>query len=137
MLSNTGGRQITKKTHDFWESGSLRESLQYSDFEDLISKGAFNEEGGLKHSSIIDKSLIDVYVPFLPLESGHVRQCIAKEIRDRGQDPNVQVGMITKILETLSFWPEDARLYATAGCKRVSQRVDELLYEAEMGLSMA
>ena len=95
----------------------------------MIANGAFNEEGGLKHSTIIDKSLIDMYVPFLPLESLHVRQCIEKELVDRDLNPADHVAMISKILDSLTFWPPETRVFATAGCKRVAQRVDELLYE--------
>jgi hypothetical protein len=28
----------------------------------------------------------------------------------------------------INFWPEGVDVFATAGCKRVSQKVDELLY---------
>jgi hypothetical protein len=128
LLSNTGGRQITKTTYDFWQGGRLRDSLQYTDLENLISDGAFNENGGLKHSTIIDKSLIDVYVPFLPLESGHVKQCIQKELRLRGYIPD----NVDQVLKQLTFWPPDTKVFATAGCKRVAQKVDEFLYEQDL-----
>ena len=56
-----------------------------------LLKGAYNEVGGLQKSIIIDKSLIDVYVPFLPLEQKHVRQCVERELISRGYEPD-QVG---------------------------------------------
>jgi hypothetical protein len=31
----------------------------------------------------------------------------------------------------IHFWPEKLELFATAGCKRVSQKIDELLYAEE------
>lgn len=39
-------------------------------------------EKGLWHASIIDSYLIDFYVPFLPLEREHVRNCIRAEFRN-------------------------------------------------------
>ena len=66
LLSNTGGREVTQKTMDFWQEGRQRESMTYFDLEGLVTKGAFNEKGGLQQSSIIDRSLIDVYIPFCP-----------------------------------------------------------------------
>ena len=33
LLSNTGGREITKRTMDFWEEGKKRESMTYFDLE--------------------------------------------------------------------------------------------------------
>jgi len=40
--------------------------------------------GGFHKSENIESNLIDHYVPFLPLEELHVRQCIQAEFRNRG-----------------------------------------------------
>jgi len=46
FLSNTGGKEITKKVHDVWLSGKeKREQLTIGHFERLVELGAFNEEG--------------------------------------------------------------------------------------------
>jgi len=130
LLSNTGGREITRRTMEFWQDGKRRESMTYFDLEGLISKGAFNEQGGLQHASIIDRSLIDVYVPFLPLERSHVRQCIDKELEDRGiESTRLPAKFGEHVVAELSFSPPDTKVFATAGCKRVQQKVDELLYD--------
>ena len=76
FLSNTGGKAITERTFDLWKEGKNRKDMSYTDFEDLIFKGAFNEPGGLQHSGLLGKSLVDHFVPFLPLEAPHIKQCI-------------------------------------------------------------
>ena len=119
FLSNTGGKEITKKVHDVWLKGEMkREELTVRDFERLVELGAFNEGGeraaeekrslllnnnfkvviidrlllyirllrslsggGLKNSHLIEKNLIDVFVPFLPMEKRHVRLCADKEFK--------------------------------------------------------
>jgi len=73
FLSNTGGKEITKKALEHWESGRSREELTYHHLEEIVNKGAFNEKGGLYKAGIVEKSLVDVYVPFLPLERRHVK----------------------------------------------------------------
>merc|ERR1712062_294679 len=88
-----------------------------------------NTGGGLHKSAIIDKSLIDAYVPFLPLEQVHVKQCARRELLHRELEPNDYSDLINQVVEELSFWPDEVRLFSTTGCKRVSQKVDELLYE--------
>ena len=99
-------------------------------FPGLVSKGAFNEQGGLQHASIIDRSLIDIYVPFLPLEQYHVRQCVDKELEERGVEKiRLPKNFLDQVVSQLSFWPADTKVFATAGCKRVVQKVDELLYD--------
>jgi hypothetical protein len=46
FLSNTGGKEITKKVYDIWLTGKIkREELTVKDFERLVEIGAFNEEG--------------------------------------------------------------------------------------------
>jgi len=117
FLSNTGGKEITKKLHDVWLKGEMkREELTVRDFERLVELGAFNEGGegtaeekrslltyfkvviidrlllfirllrsssggGLKKSNLIEKNLIDVFVPYLPMEKRHVRLCADKEFK--------------------------------------------------------
>ena len=56
--------------------------------------GAFNEPGGLHGSSVIQKSLVDVFVPFLPLERRHVKMCAVQEFQQRGVVDISEVMMI-------------------------------------------
>ena len=117
-------RSITKETHKFWLEGKKREEITYVDLEKLINEGAFNELGGLHHSSVIDSSLIDVYVPFLPLERKHVRRCVEKEARDRNISMRMSAEDTENIVNSLSYWPQDTKLYSTTGCKRISNKLD-------------
>jgi hypothetical protein len=34
------------------------------------------------------------------------------------------------VVDSLSYWPEDTKLYSTTGCKRVANKMD--LYQEEM-----
>ena len=104
-----------------------------STMHSALLKGAYNEIGGLKNSVIIDKSLIDVYVPFLPLEQKHVRQCIERELINRGYElEDIGNDFFEQVLSDLVFWPAETQIYSSTGCKRVSQKVDQILYEQEL-----
>ena len=81
FLSNTGGREITDIAYKAWKNGNARESVTYHDLEHLIRNGAFNEKGGLHKSNVVDRHLVDFYIPFLPMERAHVRQCIEFHIQ--------------------------------------------------------
>lgn len=129
FLSNTGGREITRKTYKFWEEGKKREEIEYKDLEELVNVGAFNELGGLHKSSVIEKSLIDVYVPFLPLERVHIKMCIEREVTARNRTLTHQ--QIQDIADDLVYWPAETGLYSTTGCKRVAPKVDLKLEELE------
>ena len=132
FLSNTGGRDITREALKVWEGGRERESLEYKDLEHLVNKGAFNELGGLHHSSLIDSSLIDVFLPFLPLERRHVRLCAEREASRR--NISLTSEQLGEVADSLVYWPKDTQLYSTTGCKRVANKLDlveEALEEGE------
>ena len=68
------------------------QDITLTDLEPLVADGAFNEVGGLQYSRMIEKSLVDVFVPFLPLERRHVKICIRKEFQRRlGSNQHVPV----------------------------------------------
>uniref|UniRef100_A0A646QHR3 Torsin n=1 Tax=Hemiscolopendra marginata TaxID=943146 RepID=A0A646QHR3_9MYRI len=119
FLSNTGGQEITSKAFEFWKNGLERERITMKDMEKLIRLGAFNEKGGLKHSYIIERHLIDFHVPFLPLERRHVKECIKDEMRD--QNAILDNDIIERVADELIYYPRSSNTYSTSGCKRISQ----------------
>lgn len=127
FLSNTGSTQIVRHLTSLWERGKKREDTQLQDFEKLIADGAFNEKGGFHHSDAIQTSVIDHYVPFLPLEDVHVKKCLIRAYADRGVvQPSEE--MIQEVLSYLTFGPEPHDLYSMAGCKRIEQKVAAIVY---------
>ncbi|GBN15064.1 Torsin-1B [Araneus ventricosus] len=122
FLSNAGGSEITRVAFNFWLDGKDREDINMRNIEPLISQGAFNEIGGLQYSQIVEKNLIDVYVPFLPLERTHVKKCIAHELKIRGQDANDE--LIDKIANQIVYYPPQFELFSVSGCKKISHKVD-------------
>jgi len=75
FLSNTGGKEITKRVHDIWLNGNVkREELTVKDFERLVELGAFNEEGNLitsQHCRIYPNTHISIFrwIASKPLDS--------------------------------------------------------------------
>ncbi|KAL1509429.1 hypothetical protein ABEB36_004168 [Hypothenemus hampei] len=123
FLSNIGADVIREHFHDlYFEKGRQREDLQMIDFEFLIQKGAFNEKGGLFHGDIIANSLIDHYIPFLPLQEEHVKKCILNEFQIR----NVNLPKpehVEHVLKFVEWGPDESLLFAKTGCKRLSSKV--------------
>ena len=90
-----------------------------------INQGAFNEIGGLHHSTILQKSLVDHFVPFLPLEKQHVKMCILAEAANR----SLTEKDIENVMSHMTFWPKGVGVFSTTGCKKVAQKVDLVLEE--------
>lgn len=122
FLSNTGSTPIVQQMVNLWQSGRKRTELKMIDFEYLITKGAFYEEGGFQDSDAIKTNVIDHYVPFLPLEESHVISCIKFAYRGKGQVQPLEED-IEKILDTVKFGPEPEKLYSNSGCKRIEREV--------------
>ncbi|KAK2576995.1 hypothetical protein KPH14_011957 [Odynerus spinipes] len=126
FLSNTGSRQIVQRLISLWEKGVKRHETRLQDFENLISIGAFNEKGGFHLSDTIETSVIDHYIPFLPLEESHVKKCAKMAFQRRKIQPTEE--MIEEALSHLTFDPPPHNLYSKSGCKRIDQKVATIMY---------
>ncbi|XP_032949323.1 torsin-1B-like [Rhinolophus ferrumequinum] len=123
FLSNAGGDLITKTALDFWRAGRKREDIQLKDLEHVLSVRVFNNKhSGLWHSGLIDRNLIDYFIPFLPLEYTHVKECVRAEMRARGS--TVDEDIVTRVAEEMTFFPKDEKIYSDKGCKTVQSWLD-------------
>ncbi|TKC39302.1 hypothetical protein EI555_013138, partial [Monodon monoceros] len=123
FLSNAGGDLITKTALDFWRAGRRREGIQLKDLEPALSVGVFNNKhSGLWHSGLIDRNLIDYFIPFLPLEYSHVKMCVRAEMKARGSA--IDEDVVTRVAEEMTFFPKDEKIYSDKGCKTVQSRLD-------------
>ena len=125
FLSNSGGNDITRRTLEQWEMGRAREEISHKEMEEVINIGAFNEKGGLWHSSLIEKNLISAFVPFLPLERRHVKLCIRDDLKNKAQPVTKEI--LNKVADELLYFPPSNKLFSKSGCKRVSQKVDLII----------
>lgn len=78
---------------------------------------------------MIERSLVDHFVPFLPLERRHVRQCAQAEARHRAPGGGLPREAVDSVVDGMTFWPEGKELFSTTGCKRVAQKVDVAIEE--------
>lgn len=123
MNSNAGGDLINKAALDFWTSGKRREEIQLKDLEPVLSVGVFNNKNsGLWHSSLIDRNLIDYFVPFLPLEHKHVKMCVRAEMKARGHAVDEKV--VEAVADEMTYFPKEAKIYSDKGCKTVQAKLD-------------
>ncbi|XP_029301285.1 torsin-1A-like [Cottoperca gobio] len=121
FLSNAGGEIIAQKALDFWKAGRDREEIKLEDLEKLLSLAAFNKNSGLSHSSLIDNNLVDVFVPFLPLEYRHVVQCVMAEMKARGLRPDH--GVADRLAKDFIYFPESERVFSSKGCKTIERKL--------------
>lgn len=135
FLSNTGGHFITKYALDQWYQGKQREDIELSEVEDILSKAAVSSEstdstGGLWHSELISRHLVTAFLPFLPLEREHVRQCILDSLIKRQYFKSyrdVPDNIVDKVMAELTFYPVQEQLFSVTGCKRASEKVDYIM----------
>lgn len=77
--------------------------------------------GGLWHTSLIDKNLVDFFVPFLPLEYRHVVQCAMAEMEAKGLEPDLDVA--GQVAGDLVYFPKSERVFAVKGCKTIESKL--------------
>uniref|UniRef100_A0A3Q3MM34 Torsin n=1 Tax=Mastacembelus armatus TaxID=205130 RepID=A0A3Q3MM34_9TELE len=123
FLSNAGGDSIIKTALEFWKAGRNREEIELRDLETLVSLSVFNNnESGFYHTSLIDRHLVDFFVPFLPLEYRHVVQCVLAEMEARGLKPDQEVADI--VAKDLVYFPKSERVFSVKGCKTIESKLD-------------
>ncbi|KAK3524596.1 hypothetical protein QTP70_029917 [Hemibagrus guttatus] len=104
FLSNAGGKEIVQVALDFWKAGRDREEIELKDLESALSLSVFNNKNsGFWHTSLIDKNLVDFFVPFLPLEYKHVVQCGRAEMISKGLKPKEEA--VEQMARDMNFFP--------------------------------
>ncbi|KAJ6634219.1 Torsin-like protein [Pseudolycoriella hygida] len=120
FLSNAGGTEISAKLLELTENGALREETQLFNFEKILEGAAYNVNGGLRKTSMIEGSLIDHYVPFLPLEKRHIEKCIIAEFKRLGVDRPAFTDIEEISNNYVTYYKN---IFSTSGCKRLSKKV--------------
>ncbi|XP_044517295.1 prosalusin [Gracilinanus agilis] len=124
FLSNAGGEQINQLALDAWRARRDREELQLQDLEPAISRAIVdNPNHGFWQSGIVEDQLLDLLVPFLPLQHHHVRHCVANELAQLGLAQQQEEEVVQAVLDGTAFFPEEERLFSSNGCKTVASRI--------------
>ncbi|CAO1394590.1 unnamed protein product [Diamesa tonsa] len=120
FISNDGGEDISKVLNNLEEKGTKRENTKQTHFQTVIEDGAYYRKGGFQNSRAIDNAVIDYFIPFLPLEEKHVRQCIRAEFKENGHN-DVSENAVNNVLDYIAF--DAKKKFAKSGCKQITKKV--------------
>lgn len=123
FLSNTGSYELNKLVYKMYQEGKERKDLSIKDVEEILITESFNEDGGLRQSSLLRRYSIGVFVPFLPLERSHVKLCIKTEIDNSHVIPDNLEQLIEEIADEVTYFPPDTEIYSKSGCKNMREKV--------------
>ncbi|XP_065673113.1 torsin-1A-like [Hydra vulgaris] len=124
FLSNSVSEEIKNYTINHYRSNKARETIGSKDLEKIISDNAFYLPGGFKNSNIIKRALINVYVPFLPLERKHVKQCAEVEMKKRKKEVNDST--LETIANKIHYFPDEEQWFSNVGCKTLNHKITEV-----------
>ena len=108
-----------------WKEGKNWEDIEIKQMDKVINHGEFNTKGGLWHSSLIDKNLIDYFIPFMPLERSHIKMCAKADLEQKGHPVTEEV--LNRVADELLYFPEDLKVFSKSGCKKISSKVDYVM----------
>ena len=117
FLSNSKASQINQYFISQVELGRERKDVTANEFQLIFSESNFEW-----YHELYSKDLIDIFVPFLPLEEHHVRQCVIRDFSNKGINPSEQ--LVEEVLAELSFVDLGESRLSQTGCKRVQDKVD-------------
>ncbi|XP_062515439.1 torsin-1A-like [Corticium candelabrum] len=122
FISNAGGQEINDYVTHVYNSGRSRESILVGDMEHVIGQV---KHKGAWFQSLIDANVIDLYVPFLPMERKHVMLCAKADMERKGYVYSMTD--LERIADEMSYFPEQSSLFSESGCKKVSSRIDLIM----------
>lgn len=117
FLSNSKASQINQYLISQVELGRERKDITANEFQLIFSESNFEW-----YHELYVKDLIDIFVPFLPLEEHHVRQCIIRDFSNKGVNPSEM--LVEQVRTELSFLDLGESRLSLTGCKRVQDKVD-------------
>ena len=120
FISNDGGDDISKVLKNLEDKGTQRDKTKQTHFQALIEEGAYYKKGGFQNSRTIENAVIDYFIPFLPLEEKHVRQCIRAEFKENGHN-QVSEESVDNVMDYIPF--DAKKKFAKSGCKQITKKV--------------
>lgn len=127
FLSNTAGIEISDHLVRLMKSGKRREDTKLFDFEKMLELSAYNMEGGLKKTNMIEAHVIDHYVPFLALEKTHIIQCVEAEFARYAYNP--KKNDIQLVVNNAVTYDPKHSMFVTSGCKTIEKKVAIVVYD--------
>ncbi|UJR36958.1 hypothetical protein I4U23_029666 [Adineta vaga] len=128
FLSNIGGSSIIELANKNSLSSIKREDYNILEFQQILSVASSREQGGLQHAALVDRHLVTFFVPFLPLERKHIKNCIRQQLEiildnDIYEYELSEEKIIDEVLNLIEFKTSSLE-YSVSGCKKISQKLD-------------
>ncbi|KAI4578452.1 hypothetical protein MJG53_011307 [Ovis ammon polii x Ovis aries] len=128
FLSNLGGNIINEVVLNLLKAGQSREEVRMEHLESrLQAEIVASTDSGFGHSRLVKENLIDLFIPFLPLEFRHVRLCARDAFLS--QDLLYTEEALDEIARMMVYVPKEEQLFSSQGCKSISQRISYVLPE--------
>lgn len=122
FLSNIAGDAISKETLNHFKTGKAREDITLKQMEKIIKRYSFNLNGGFKYSSLISGAVVDFFLPFLPMEKDHVKECVRAGFRKRNL--RIDNSIVNQVADERDYFPEKEQLFSKTGCKQIEKKLD-------------
>ena len=128
FLSNVGGEEIAEELYTRLMRGNKRNEVNLNDLNKAIMTMAILGKTGFEDSTIIKNKLIDVFVPFFPLELEHVGLCVKDSIRNldisiTGVVYHKVLNEIKKHLNWIPNFNDYKPIFSESGCKKIDNLV--------------
>lgn len=127
FLNNIGGGEISDVALAQNRSGLPRESISSFKMEQILSVASLKKEHSWLKKNPKTVSLVDHFIPFLPLEKHHVKQCVGIEIMRRvkgNKSDSKYKELVENVVNEIEFFPTGEDIFAVSGCKHVAKKVD-------------
>ncbi|XP_071980616.1 torsin-1A-like isoform X2 [Engystomops pustulosus] len=123
FTSDTGANVISDYALEVRSQGKRRKEIKLFDVQRILTSHLLKARNSEFYDcDLIKNKVIDIFVPFLPLDLKHVKMCVRAELerQERTEDEE----FVSRVVEEMDYYPKGEKVYCKNGCKNVHVRVD-------------
>ena len=117
FICNTGADMISDFILTELSQGRERESITLHEMHKFLHGDVMKNESPYRGTTFVSRNLVDAYIPFLPLERKHVKECVHAIMRNISAKFDEE--FVDNIVNSVPYFPESNPLFSVSGCKRL------------------
>lgn len=123
FISNSGAESINDYIFEKMKGGRKRENIKLDEMHNFLHGNLLANEKPFKNSAFAKKHVVDAFIPFLPLEKEHVKECVYAFMKRNRM--NMGEKFVDEVADAVRYFPEEFEMFAVSGCKRIEHIIAE------------
>ncbi|KAG8554850.1 hypothetical protein GDO81_003918 [Engystomops pustulosus] len=122
FTSCSGANVISDYALEVRRQRKRRGEIQLVDVQRVLTSHLLEKrQSEFYNSDLIRNNVIDIFVPFLPLELEHVKMCVRAELKRQGRTEDE--GFVSRVAAAMIYYPTGENFFSERGCRNVHSKI--------------